>query len=151
MTGEPRHPVQHAPVTWRGWGLWYRRRRREWGAEAPSLEPSSLETLALRAEIGVRARQCPPHVSRDTVAFLGQHDVKVMDCPVLNADMNPIEHAWDQISIWSPNIWSNCVKLSTKRARMVMTLVESMPCHVRAVLAEDTAGEHALSCAGCSR
>ena len=25
--------------------------------------------------------------------------------------------------------------------------MESMPCHVRAVLAEDTAGEHALSCA----
>ena len=29
--------------------------------------------------------------------------------------------------------------------------MESMPCHVRAVLAEDTAGEHAFSCAGCSR
>ena len=29
--------------------------------------------------------------------------------------------------------------------------MESMPCHVRAVLAEDTSGEHALSCAGCSR
>ena len=22
MTGEPRHPVQRAPVTWREWGLW---------------------------------------------------------------------------------------------------------------------------------
>ena len=29
--------------------------------------------------------------------------------------------------------------------------MESMPRHVRAVLAEDTGGEHALSCAGCSR
>ena len=23
MTGEPRPPVQRAPVTWREWGLWF--------------------------------------------------------------------------------------------------------------------------------
>ena len=44
----------------------------------------------------------PPHTARDTVAFLDQQDVEVMDWPARSLDMNPIEHVWDQMSVW---IW----------------------------------------------
>ena len=41
-----------------------------------------------------------PHVVRDAVAFLNQHDLEVMNYPAMRPDMNLIEHVWDQISIW---------------------------------------------------
>ena len=34
------------------------------------------------------------------MAFLDQHDVEVMDWPAMNADLNPIELVWDEMSIW---------------------------------------------------
>ena len=36
-----------------------------------------------------------PHTARDTVAFLEQQDVEVMDWPARSPDMNPIEHVLD--------------------------------------------------------
>ena len=41
----------------------------------------------------------PPHVARDTVAFLDQH-VEFIDRPAMSPDMNPIEQIWDQMSTW---------------------------------------------------
>ena len=52
------------------------------------------------ANLGVCATQCPTTVARDTMALLDQYDVEVMEWPAINPDMNPIEHVWDQISIW---------------------------------------------------
>ena len=43
----------------------------------------------------------PPHTARDTAAFLDQQDVEVMDWPARSPDMNPNEHVWDQMSVWS--------------------------------------------------
>ena len=42
----------------------------------------------------------PPHTARGTAAFLDQQDVEVMDWPARGPDMNPIEHVWDQMSVW---------------------------------------------------
>ena len=43
----------------------------------------------------------PPHTAHDTAAFLDQLDVEVMDWPARSPDMNPNEHVWDQMSVWS--------------------------------------------------
>ena len=42
----------------------------------------------------------PPHTARDTPAFLDQQDVEIMDWTARIPDMNPIEHVWDQMSVW---------------------------------------------------
>ena len=42
----------------------------------------------------------PPHTTRDTVAFFDQQDVEVMDWQARSPNMNPIEHVWDQMSVW---------------------------------------------------
>ena len=42
----------------------------------------------------------PPHSARDTATFWDQQDVEVMDGQVQSPDMSPIEHVWDQMSIW---------------------------------------------------
>ena len=41
----------------------------------------------------------PSHTARDTAAFLDQ-DVEVMDWPARSPDMIPIEHVWDQMSVY---------------------------------------------------
>ena len=41
-----------------------------------------------------------PHTARDTGAFLDQQDNELMDWPARSTDMNPIEHVWDQMSVW---------------------------------------------------
>ena len=46
----------------------------------------------------------PLHTARDTVAFLDQQDVKVMYWPARSPAMNPIEHVWDQMSVWIRDI-----------------------------------------------
>ena len=63
----------------------------------------------------------PSHVLRETVAFLGQHDLEVMDCPAINLDMNPAGHVGDQISICNRDMdhpvsnLAECIKLPAKR------------------------------------
>ena len=42
----------------------------------------------------------PPHTARDTAAFFDQQDVEVMDWQARSPNMNPIEHVWDQMSVW---------------------------------------------------
>ena len=92
-----------------------------------------------------------PHTARDSSAFLDQQDVKLMDWPDRSLDMNPIEHVWDQMSVWIRDMddppstvaeLNNAVHQAWAAVRpgRVRTLVESMPRHVRAVLA--TRGGH---------
>ena len=87
----------------------------------------------------------PPHTARDSVAFLDQQDVEVMDWPARSPDMNPIDHVWDQMSVW---IWdmddppSTVAELNNAVCQAwaavwpgrLRTLVESMPHPVRALL-----------------
>ena len=42
----------------------------------------------------------PPHTARDTLAFLDQQNGEVVELPYQSPDMNPIEHVWDQMSVW---------------------------------------------------
>lgn len=88
----------------------------------------------------------PPHTARDTVRFLEQQDVEVMDWPARSPDMNPIEHVWDQMGIWIRDMAfppSTVAELqqAVRQAwdavgpQRVRRLVESMPRRVRAVLA----------------
>ena len=81
--------------------------------------------------------------------ILGQHDVEVIGRPAMSPDMNPIEHVWDQMSIWNRDmVRPNLAKLQQAvrqvwravRTRNVITLVESMPRRVEAALA--ARGEH---------
>ena len=44
------------------------------------------------------------HTPRDTAVFLDQQDVEVTDWPTRGPDMNPIEHVWDQMSVWIPDM-----------------------------------------------
>ena len=87
-----------------------------------------------------------PHTARDTAAFLDQQDVEVMDWAARSPDMNPIEHAWNQMSVWIRDMddppstvaeLNNAVRQAWTAVRpgRVRTLVESMPHLVRALLA----------------
>ena len=93
----------------------------------------------------------PPHTTRDTVAFLDQQDVEVMDWPAQSPDMNPNEHVWDQMSVWIRDMnyptstiaeLNNALHLAWAAVRpgRVQNLVESMPRRVRALL--DARGGH---------
>ena len=88
----------------------------------------------------------PPHAARDMAVFLDQQDVDVMDWPARSPDMNPIDHVWDQMSVWirdkddpSSTIaeLNNAVRQAWAAVRAVTarTLVESIPRRVRALLA----------------
>ena len=78
------------------------------------------------------------------MAYLDQHDVEVMHLPAMSPDMNAIEPAWDQMSIWtqdrSSSFQSGWIALSPPPsiaavlAKRKKTLVESMPHHTWAVL-----------------
>ena len=46
----------------------------------------------------------PTHTARDTAAFLDQQDVEARDWPARSPYMNPIEHVWDQMSVWIRDI-----------------------------------------------
>ena len=68
-----------------------------------------------------------------------------MDWPARSPDMNPIEHVWDQMSVWSRDMddppstvaeVNNAVRQAWAAVRLgkARTLVESMPRRVRALL-----------------
>ena len=42
----------------------------------------------------------PPHTARNIAVFFDEQDVKFMHWPALSPDMKPIEHVWDQMSVW---------------------------------------------------
>ena len=86
------------------------------------------------------------HTARDTPAILDQQDVEVMDWPARSLDMNLIEHVWDQMSVWIRDMddppstvaeLNNAARQLWAAVRLgrVRTLVESMPRHIRALLA----------------
>ena len=86
------------------------------------------------------------HTACDSAAFLDQQDIEVMDWPVLCPDIKPIEHVWDQISVWIRDMdyppstvaeLNNAVRQAWAAVRpgRVRTLVDSMPRRVRALLA----------------
>ena len=88
----------------------------------------------------------PPHTARDTAAFLHQQDVEVMDWPARSPDMNPTEHVRDQVSVWIRDMIeppSTTAELNNAvhqawaavQSGSVRTLVESLPCCFRAILA----------------
>ena len=88
----------------------------------------------------------PPHTTCDTAAFLDQQDVDVMDWPARSPNINPIEHVWDQMSVWIRDMddppstvaeLNNAVRQAwaAVRPRRVRTLVESMPRRVMALMA----------------
>ena len=88
----------------------------------------------------------PLHTARDTAAFLDQQNVEVMDWPARSPDMNPIEHVWDQMSVWIRDMddppstvaeLNNAVRQAWAAVQpgRLRTLVESMPRRVRALLA----------------
>ena len=87
-----------------------------------------------------------PHTARSTTAFLDQQDVEVMDWPARSPVMNPIEHVWDQMSVWIRDMddpASTVAELNNAVYQAwaavwpgrVRTLAESMPRRVRALLA----------------
>ena len=70
--------------------------------------------------------------------FFNQQDAEVMDCPARSPDMNPIEHVWDQMSVWIGDMdeppsaiaqLNNAVRQAWAAVRpgRVRTLVENMP------------------------
>ena len=81
------------------------------------------------------------HVSRGTVVFLDKHGVAVMNWPAMSPDMDPIEHVWDQMSIWVET-WIVLLPMSSCPPSVVSSSGQKD---------EDTGGEHALSCTGSSR
>ena len=79
-----------------------------------------------------------PHVTRDTMAFLDQNDLEEMDWSAMRSDMNPLDHVWNEMSIWLPDKDRppfNLFELRQAarqtwwavRARRVWTLAESIP------------------------
>ena len=45
-----------------------------------------------------------PRLARDSMAFLDQYDVEVMDWPALSPDVKLLEHGRNQMSIWMRDI-----------------------------------------------
>ena len=93
----------------------------------------------------------PPHTACGMAAFLDQQDVEVMEWLDRSPDMKPVEHAWDQMSVWIRDMGdpaSTVAELNNAARQLwavarpgrVRTLVNSMPFHVRALLA--TGGGH---------
>ena len=85
-----------------------------------------------------------PHTACDTIAFLTQQDVGVMDWQARSSDMNPIEHAWNQMGAMIRDMPDTPFTVpesrravlhvwAAVRPRRLRTLVESMPFRVRAL------------------
>ena len=123
-----------------------------WNHEPASIHPDPEESNVAMGD-GVFGRNfvyvqdnAPPHTAHDTTAFLDQQDVEVIDWPARSPDMNPIEHVWDQTSVWIRDMddplstvaeLNNAVRQAWAAVRpgRVRTLVESMPRRVRALVA----------------
>ena len=68
------------------------------------------------------------------MAFLDQHNVKVIDWP----DMTPIEHVWDKMSIWIQDM--DCPPSNLAKLRQAVR--ESVASSLGGVKGEDTGAEH---------
>ena len=88
----------------------------------------------------------PKHTSKTTIALLKRLRVKVMDCPSMSHDLNPIEHLWGilnrKVEVCKvSNICQVCeVVMEEWKSIPVATceaLVNSMPRRVKAVLDND--------------
>ena len=81
------------------------RGRGGWSHETASVDPDPEESnmaagLFGRSFVYVQGN-APPHIARDKAAFLDQQDAEVMDWPARSQDMNPIEHVWDHMPVWT--------------------------------------------------
>ena len=91
------------------------------------------------------------HTASQTRCFLTQEQVEVMPWPVNSPDMNPIEHVWDQMDIYTRDMATPPTHLDELRQAVqqawdavtvgsTQTLVNWMPRRVRVLL--DAHGDH---------